>query len=322
MEKKIEVIPASKKSGTVSVGIYCRVSSPSSAQLHSLAAQASYLTRLVSARRDWILADIYLDVESGASAVGRAEYNRMLEDAKRGHIKIVLVKSISRFGRDAETIISDTRKLSVAGAVVIFEEQGIDTRSAEAELYISLYAAVAQTENLNQSQNVKWGIRRKIENGTSAIFDRPCYGYSVDEHGDFTVIPEEATVVRRIYNEYLDGKSILKIKAALEKSNILSPSGKQTWSKRTIELMLKNKKYCGFSVAYKTYSEGEPKSKRKINKGEHAIVEIANHHEPIIPLELYEKVQQEIIARSNIEIGEDGTKKRKSTKYSAKKTQD
>jgi hypothetical protein len=55
------------------VGIYCRVNSSSSAQLHSLASQASWLTRYVAGRPDWFLADIYLDVESGASPAGRAE---------------------------------------------------------------------------------------------------------------------------------------------------------------------------------------------------------------------------------------------------------
>jgi len=90
MEKKVTVIPARKDVFRIEkVGIYCRVSSPSSAQLHSLAAQASYLTKYVMNRMDWRIADIYLDVESGSSTTSRAEFNRMIDDAKRGAVNLI-----------------------------------------------------------------------------------------------------------------------------------------------------------------------------------------------------------------------------------------
>ena len=321
VDKKIDVIPAVPKTiGKNKVGIYCRASSSSSAQLHSLANQASWLTRYVAGRPDWFLADIYLDVESGASPTGRVEYNRMMEDAKRGLIKVIVVKSISRFGRDTDSILEATRALKAVGVAVFFEEQGIDSRSPDSELYISIYAAVAQAENFNLSENIKWGIRKRIEDGSSRIFDRPCYGYRLDDDHEFAIVPEDASVVRRIYGWYLDGMSVVKIKDALEKEKIKSPSGKDAWSKHTIELILTNKKYCGFSVVYKTYLTGEPKTKRKTNKGEHMMVEMANHHEAIIPLELFERVQAEKASRSNIEIDDNGTPRRRSTKYSAAKS--
>jgi site-specific DNA recombinase len=100
--------------------------------------------------------------------------------------------------------------------------------------------------------------------------------------------------------------STLKIKAALETEAILSPAGKSTWSKRTIDMILSNKKYCGSFVV----------------KGGGKSYECVNHHEPIILLDLFERVQTAKAERTNIEIGEDGRKLRRSTKYSSQKTQE
>jgi len=88
-------------------------------------------------------------------------------------------------------------------------------------------------------------------------------------------VQEEAAVVCRIFAMYLCRMSILKIKAALEVEGILSPTGKSIWSKRTIDMILSNKKYCGSSVV----------------KGGKVSYEIENHHEPIISLEMFERAQ-------------------------------
>lgn len=255
-------------------------------------------------RIDWRTADIYLDVENGSSTVGRAEFNRMIDDAKKGAIDLVITKSISRFGRNAEDVLTATRALSKHGVYVLFEEQSLDSRSPESELYISIFGGQAQADNLNLSENIKWGIRKKIEDGSSPIYGRLCYGYKADETNTFVIVPEEAVVVRRIFVMYLCGMSILKIKAALGADGIMSPTGKSNWNKRTIDMILSNKKYCGFSVA----------------KGGNETYEYENHHEPIIALDLFEKVQATRAERTNIEIGEDGKPHRKSTKYTSQKT--
>lgn len=188
---------------------------------------------------------------------------------------------------------------------MFFEEQNLSSRSSESELYISLYGSQAQAENLNLSENIKWGIRRKIENGSSPIYDRPCYGYQADEN-ELVVMPEEAVIVRRIFAMYLCGMSILKIKAALEAERITSPTGKSIWSKRTIDLILSNKRYCGLSVV----KAGSMSS------------ECENHHEPIISLGLFERAQTAKAERTNIEVGEDGRKLRRSTNFTSQKTQE
>ena len=119
---------------------------------------------------------------------------------------------------------------------------------------------------------------------------------------------------------YLSGMSIVKIKAALEDNKIPSPTGKDQWSKHTLEFMLTNTKYYGTSVIFKTHTP-EYRAKRKVNGGEKERYAAQGNKEAIIPEEMFNQVQSERSKRSNIEIGADGAKTRKRTKYSAKKLQ-
>ncbi|CAM3447285.1 recombinase family protein [Pseudostreptobacillus hongkongensis] len=121
----------------------------------------------------------------------------------------------------------------------------------------------------------------------------------------FIIDEEEARVVRRIYDWYLEGYSIGGIIDKLEEKKIKTSKGKERWSKRAIESMLIREKYTG-DVAI---SDSGGTENRYLNK---------NHHEGIISKEQFEAVQLEMELRSNVEIGEAGKSRRKSKKYSSK----
>ena len=72
------------------------------------------------------------------------------------------------------------------------------------------------------------GIRRRIENGSSPIYDWLCYGYYADDTAGLVVVPDEAAIVHKRFAMYLSGMSIVKIKAALEGEGSVSPNGKST----------------------------------------------------------------------------------------------
>lgn len=116
---------------------------------------------------------------------------------------------------------------------------------------------------------------------------------------------EEAIVVRRIYNWYLEGYSIGGIIDRLEEKKIKTSKGKERWSKRAIESTLTREEYTG-DVAI---ADSGGSDNRYLNK---------EHHEGIISKEQFESAQLEMELRSNVEIGEDGTVRRKSKKYSSK----
>ena len=126
----------------------------------------------------------------------------------------------------------------------------------EAELMISLYCGVAEGENKSHSENVRWGLKRHAENGTSKLYNKPCYGYRQNDGGELEIVEDEAAIVRRVFTMYLSGFSIVKIEEALEADHIQSPTGKEQWSKHTLEFMLTNTKYYGTAVIFKTHTPG------------------------------------------------------------------
>lgn len=320
MEKKvtrINLLP-DLNADTKKVGIYCRVSSSSSSQLHSLADQASGLTQYVYRRAFMAAADIFLDIASGSDVINRPKFQRMLQSAQAGKIDYVITKAVSRFGLSTEDVLVATRALKQCGVEVYFDDQKFGSFDQEAEFLIAQYCAVAEGENKSHSADVRWGLKRHAQDGSSKLYNKPCYGYRQNDSGDLEILEEEAVIVRRVYAMYLSGMSIIKIKAALEGNGIPSPTGKEKWSKHTLEFMLTNTKYYGTAVIFKTHTP-EYKAKRKVNDGDVERYAAEGNNEPIITEEIFNQVQLERSRRSNVEIDESGIKRRKPTKYSALK---
>ncbi|WP_278246869.1 recombinase family protein [Peptoclostridium acidaminophilum] len=165
---------------------------------------------------------------------------------------------------------------------------------------------------------MKWNLYNGFKNGTSKLYSRKCFGYQEDQDGNLIILEKDAQTVRRIFELYLDGFSTIAIIRELKRLEIKSPTGKDAWSKRSIETLLSNEKYIGNVLLGKTYSKGYPDNERLINKDEKNKYLATNNHPPIISEEIFERVQAEKLRRSNIQIDNDGVK-RKSTHYSMKK---
>jgi site-specific DNA recombinase len=303
--KTIHFIPPLPPKREKRVGIYCRVSTNSMEQLKSLSAQVSALTRLVAANPKWLLLDVYIDIASSKTGSSRKEFTRMLQNCKSRDIEIVLTKSISRFGRDTVEILDALNQLKNLGVRVIFEQEVLDTADSDNDLMISIIESIAQAENESRSENIKWGIKQRAAQGTSKLYNRKCYGYYNDEDGNLAINESEAKNVRLIYNLYLQGKSVIGIVKELERLGIKSPTGKDTWPKRSIDVILSNEKYIG--------------NARLLDDGKHSSYYLVEDNNPaIISKETFQAVQIEKQHRSNVIKSEEGTQ-RKSTKYSSKK---
>lgn len=302
--KRIHFIPPLPPKREKRVGIYCRVSTNNAEQLKSLSAQISALTRLTAANPKWLLVDVYIDIASSKTGSSRKEFSRMLKDCQSHDIKIILTKSISRFGRDTVEILDALNQLRVLGVRVIFEQEVLDTADKDNDLMISIIESIAQAENESRSENIKWGIKQRAAQGTSKLYNRKCYGYYNDEDGNLAIEEKEAKNVRLIFNLYLQGKSVLGIVKELERLGIKSPTGKATWPKRTIDVMLSNEKYIG--------------NVRLLDNGKHSASYLSEDNNPaIISKETFQAVQLEKQHRSNVIKGEEGSR-RKSKKYSSK----
>lgn len=297
------------------VGIYCRVSSGLKEQLDSLSAQASGLVRMVAARGDMRLVDIYIDVTSGEQP-GRSEFGRMLADAQSGKLDILLTKSISRFGRNTEDCIIALRELKRCNVQVIFDEEHIDTFKDRQELITTILAASAEADNESRRKNQLWAMKKRLEDGTSELFYRTCYGYRKTEDGVICIDNDEAATVQLIFSAYLGGASIIGIRKLLHEQGMPSPRGNENWSKRSIETVLKNEKYTGSVIARKTMTSRE-KGHRRVRNETEEMFQMSDIFPVIVTKEIFEAVREEMKRRSNIETDNSGTH-RKSTHYSSK----
>lgn len=305
MPGKVRVIPAKTSEPIKHVVIYARVSSNSIEQLESLKAQISGLVGFVSGHNNWKLVDIHIDIASSKKGSVRPAFHKMIEECKAGLTDIVVVKNISRLGRDTVEVLDAINTLREADVRIIFKQEELDTLTVGSSLLISTIEACTQAENETRSANIKWGIKQRVSNGSLGFYRRKCYGYDKDENGDLVINEEQAEIVRLIFDLYLDGKSILGIIKELKIRNIKSPTGKDNWPKRSVEEMLSNEKYIGIAVVNVDGEEGQ-------------IYRLNNSHSAIISNEIFDAVQKEKLKRSNVIVDENGTH-RSGKKYSSKK---
>lgn len=302
------------------VAAYARVSTEKGAMLHSLAAQISYYSELIQSNPEYEYAGVYADEGLSGTLEGRPEFQRMLQDCRAGKIDRILCKSISRFARNTVMLLKTVRELKLLGVSVYFEEQNIDTMSGEGELMLTVLASFAQEESRSVSENCKWRIRKKFEQGIPTGLCM--YGYKV-KNGVFTIIPEEAEIVRRIFSMYLEGIGCERIMKALIEAGVPAPDG-GLWSASTILLMLRNEKYAGDLLLQKYYINNHIEKKQLPNRGELPQYAVAEDHEPIIDRATFDAVQKEIrwraavyVTAMNRDDGDEGCDSRKPDKPAA-----
>lgn len=281
------------------VAAYCRVSTDSDEQLESYEAQLAYYTDAIAKNPKWRFAGIYADEGiTGTQASKRPQFQKMIKDCEKGKVDLILTKSVARFARNTVDSLKYVRKLRAMGIGVYFEEQSLDSMKSENEMFLGLYSVMAQAESENISANVRWGIQQRMKSGTFA-FRYNILGYRKGENGEPEIVPEEAEVVRKIFQVYLDGNSLDQIKAYLESNGIRTKQGKHIWSKQIIQGMLTNERYTGDMLLQKTYIENCISKKSKKNRGEMAKYLITNNHSAIISKELFKSVQAEMARRSS-----------------------
>ena len=293
MEKTITIIPATVENPKhLKVAAYCRVSTEHEEQTASLKHQDAHFTKLICESPDWDFAGIYADTESGIGVYNRDEFNRMLGDCSDGKIDLILTKSMCRWSRNTLDTLVTLQQLTDKGIEVRFEMENISTASEKVHEALVAHAAVAQHENLERSENIKWGIRKKSKYGKARLNHTNFLGCTKDESGNLVIVPEEAEIVRLIYSLCLDGYGSRKIAKHLEQNGVKTVTGKDKWSTSTIDRILSNEKYIGCLVAQKSYTDNFLNGKQIKNCGEVEQHKFENNHEAIIGTETFERVQE------------------------------
>lgn len=326
VQKTVSVIPANPitlqeraRKKKLRVAAYCRVSTDQEEQQSSYQAQIDYYTAKINGNKDWTLAGIFADEGiTGTSAKKRTEFLKLMKLCEKGKVDLVLTKSISRFSRNTLDCLGYIRKLKEKGIPIIFEKEGINTMQMASEMTISLLGSFAQAESESISKNVTWGKRQSFRDGKVTFQYSRFLGYEKGENGKPKIVPEEATIVKRIFQSYLSGYSIVKIKEELEAEGIPSGTGKKVWSTNAIRYMLRNEKYIGDALLQKTYVTDFLTKKSKKNQGEIPQYYVTGNHEGIISKELFNLVQEEIARRASKRKVSQKATKTEQGKYSSK----
>lgn len=296
------------------VTYYARVSTDMNEQEESYEKQREYFENYIKLRPEWNYVEGYADQGiSGTKAQQRPEFMRMIEDCRKGKINRILVKSISRFARNTVDTLHYIQELKELGVSVWFETQGIDTMTPNGEVLITILAALAEQESRTISTNVKWGYQKRFKDGKVIINHRFILGYT-KVGKEYVVVEDEAKIVRRIFLDYLSGKSARQICDELNQEGIPTKRGCE-WTPSTVLNMLSNEKYTGNAILGKTFQVDVLSKARVKNKGQGTLYYVENSHPGIISQEVFDMVQKEKERRLSLRSSVNTGKGKYSSKY-------
>jgi len=283
------------------------VSTDQEEQLLSYENQVNYYTTYINENPLYEYAGTYAD--EGISATNtkkRDEFNRMIADCRAGKIDMIITKSISRFARNTLDCLNYVRELKELGIGIIFEKENINTLDAKGEVLLTILSSLAQDESRSISENSTWGIRRRFETGKHKMSTKRFLGYDTDKDGKLVVNPAQAKIVKRLYEDFLSGKTVDYIKRIFEREGIRNWDGGTKWQSTTLHSMLENEKYKGDAILQKSFTADFLTKKRVMNNGEIQKFYVEEDHEAIIKPRIWECVQLEIKRRKKY-LEEHGT---------------
>ena len=279
---------------------YCRVSTDSDEQLSSFELQQQHYQQLVGNHPNWDLRHIYADEGiSGTSLKNRDDFNRMIEACERGEYDLILTKSVSRFARNLVDCITLVRQLKqhVPPVGVFFETDNLNTLTEESELMLSFLATFAQEESVKKSESMKWSLKERFKNGKLLTPELLGYTRPRDEaghyikYGKLQIVESEAVIVRFIFDAFLAGKSPKDIAALLTDIGCPTKTGSEQWSEGSLNYILRNERYCGSVLTWKTFTADMFEHKHRRNRQDRDQYLYTNHHPAIISNETFEAAQ-------------------------------
>ncbi len=313
--KKLLIFDKEKE---INVCAYCRVSTDKRDQTNSFEAQKAYFYEAFNRRSNWKLKTIFKDNGiSGTMLKKRDGFEQMIREAKAGKYQLIITKSVSRFSRNVEHILTFVEDLRRHGVYIWFITDKICTDSDNYRKPLISASDAAEAESRAASERVRWGQRYKMQQGV--VFGRKeMFGYNIkrDDNGKqyFEIIPDEAEIVRRIFRMYADDIGTFKIARKLEEEGIKTKRYKNGWSNTVILRILRNEKYVGDLKQGKTYTVDYISHQKKYNHNKEYATHFAPNHHPesaIISRDLWELVQKKLKENSP----SDDVKEKHSNRY-------
>ena len=272
------------------VAAYCRVSTEKENQEGSLAFQIRRYQTAICARPEWEFAGIYWDEKSGTQTACRPGFQRLIQDALKGKVDYILVKSISRWARNMVDAAHYLQLLQGNGVELFFETEGLDTANPAGSLLFSLLCAIAQDESRSISENVKWSYRKRFQQGAYDPGNHRILGY---DSRDGRLLPnQDAETIRRIFTFFLAGSGYAAIARQL-KAEGRSGRGGRFLTPKGIKYILGNEVYAGDRQLQKR----PPKhylTKQPDPQARYTSYYLRDDHEGIIPRTVWDEVQKKL----------------------------
>lgn len=300
----------SKKKDKVGItALYCRLSRDDGGEgdSNSVANQKKLLQKYAKEHK-FPNTRYYVDDGYTGTNFNRPGFQQMLEDIDLGYISIVIVKDMSRLGRDylqvgfyTDTYFPDRNIRFIA------VNDCVDSEDGENEL-----APFRNVMNEMYARDISRKVRssHRLRGNMGEPLSQPPYGYMKDPNNKkkWIIEPEAAKVVQDIFRMRLEGKGNETIARILQENKIKIPmaywfdkglgrGGKKTqpnpykWCKTTVAKILSQQEYCGDVINFKTYSKSF-KDKRRIANDESEWKVFKDVHEPIIDRDTFELVQK------------------------------
>lgn len=299
-------VPTIKDDTEKRVGVYARVSTKSTEQTSSIENQQLYYTKKIGETENWEMQEIYSDEgKSGMEAKHRKEFQRMISDAGKGKMDMILCASVSRFARDISDCIKYITKLRTMNPQhpvgVYFETENIYTLDPNSEQVLHFHALLAHWESANKSRRMILSYDQRICTGQYPVSD--LLGYRHTKDGQLIVHEEEAKTVKYVFLALAAGKSCQSIADDLTRMRRKTLKGNMIWDSNMVRNLTQNERRWGDLEARKTIVL-DPREKIIVkNNGIRDWAFVPRHHEGIVTPELAKAAQYMTSSGGRIQNG-------------------
>lgn len=285
---EVQLVPRQER--ILKVAAYCRVSTTKAHQHESFETQRRYYTRLIESNPKWISAGIYADEGLSATTTAhRKGFISMMEGARSGQIDLILVKSVSRFSRNAVDCNKAIQELKSYQVEVRFEKENISTFDPTAEFLFNITAIVAQEVSHSISKSIRWRIQKDFAKGKHRLGNNMILGYDVV---DKQLVPnKDAWIIKYIFDAYLSGKTYKAICEELAAFGATGLRGAQI-STSSISSVLRNPIYVG-DLQLQKEAPRDYLTKKPM-KVDYKTYYISGDHEGIVSRDIWDKVQERL----------------------------
>ena len=295
-------------------GLYARLSFESvvNRERNTIETQMEFLKKFVDQTTDIVVEKEYFDISQTGTDFERSGFDEMMQDVRSGKINCIIVKDLSRLGRnyvEAGTYIG--RVLPFFEVRFIAITDGYDSEKGEANLAVCMSNIFNEYYSKDLSKKIKAAARSNWAKGR-CVSGNLAYGLKKNPEDKYQIIHDEETVqnVVRMFEMFLNGATYTQIAKTFNEEGLLNPraykrfksTGKipdtfdTKWYHNTIPKLLSNRYYAGDSVHGQHTNDSFREKKQQAEPEENWII-IENTHKPVVSREIFEQAQKEMERR-------------------------